>query len=119
MSATSFICGSPAAGSAALSLSIDMADPLSRMTHRVIELPAYVAEIKPVISSFNVVRHNTFTDRAVWIGMVCNAPATLKPDHDWTLSLRYRPTTGLLQDLDDAQYRGFCAAGRPGHWPKF
>jgi hypothetical protein len=84
-------------GGAALSLTVDMVDPLSRSTHRVVELPAYVADVKPVISSFNVVRHNTLTDRAVWIGMVCNAPASLKPAHDWTLSLRYRPATGLLQ----------------------
>ncbi|WP_412066279.1 hypothetical protein [Rhizobium sp. SYY.PMSO] len=82
---------------APLSLSIDLADPMSRATHRVMQLPAYVADVKPVIANLTVARHNTPTDRAVWIGLVCNAPAALNASHDWTLSLRHRPATGLLQ----------------------
>ncbi|MFS8050611.1 hypothetical protein [Rhizobium sp. BR 314] len=81
---------------APLALSVDVTDPLGRSTHGLLDLPPFVADPAPVISSFLLTRRQTILAPAVWIAMDTNAPEMLEPGHDWTLQVRVRPNNLLI-----------------------
>ncbi|KAA1176985.1 hypothetical protein FP026_25825 [Rhizobium tropici] len=83
-------------GGAPLALSIDVTDPLGRSTHALLDLPAFVADPAPVISSFVLTQRQNILAPALWIAMDTNAPETLAPGHDWTLQVRSRPSNVLI-----------------------
>jgi hypothetical protein len=80
-------------GGVALTLSVDVTDPLGRSAHQVLDIPVYVPDPTPVITTFMVVRHTALNDRAVWIGIDSN---THDPAPGWTLAIRYRRAAGFL-----------------------
>lgn len=79
---------------AALALAVDLKDPLSRASHVLLDVPEYVPDPVPVISQFNVERHDTLLDRALWISLECNAPSPVDPAREWTLTSSFRRRIG-------------------------
>lgn len=81
---------------AALAVAVDLKDPLARSSHVLLDVPEYAPDPVPVISQFNVLRHSSPLDRAVWISLECNAPSPVDPARDWTLSAFSRRQFGGL-----------------------
>ena len=79
---------------AALALAVDLKDPLSRASHVLLDVPEYVPDPVPVISQFNVERHDTLLDRALWISLECSAPSPVDPAREWTLTSSFRRRIG-------------------------
>jgi hypothetical protein len=79
---------------AALALAVDLKDPLSRTSHVLLDVAEFVPDPAPVISQFNIARHNTLLDRALWISLDCNAPIPVVPAREWTLTASARSRIG-------------------------
>jgi hypothetical protein len=86
----------PRTAGAALAVAVDLTDPLSRASHVLLDVPEFVPDPAPVITLFNLARHNTLLDRAVWIALDCNAPLPVVAEREWTLSVSVRRRIGGL-----------------------
>lgn len=73
---------------AALTLTVDVTDPLSRITRKLLDAPAFVAAVVPVISSLSATRRNTLLERGVFVGMNTNAPSG-PAAAGWSFLIRY------------------------------
>ena len=75
---------------APLALSVDLTDPLGRATHRLFDVPAFVADPAPTIANFRIEARGNFADHAAWIFFDSNAPTSPDPSREWQLVLNFR-----------------------------
>jgi hypothetical protein len=75
---------------AALTLTVDVTDPLARTAHALFDVPEFVPDPAPVIDNLLVARHSTLLDHAIYVGFEINVPLPPNPLRDWTVLIRYR-----------------------------
>lgn len=78
-----------------IALAVDLADPLARSSHALLEIEEFLPVPLPMINSFTLLRHNTLLDNAVWVGLETNVPLPPDPAHDWQLTVSYRKAVGI------------------------